>query len=68
MVFGDRGEMVMIRATREKCEILGRAKLCGLAEKDAVVWAHPAIADGVVFVRDEKYLYAWQMLPAKDDK
>jgi len=68
MVFGDRGEMVMIRATREKCEVLGRAKLCGGQGKDAVVWSHPAIAAGVIFVRDEKYLYAWRMLPAKFDK
>jgi outer membrane protein assembly factor BamB len=68
MVFGDRGEMVMIRATREKCEVLGRAKLCGGQGKDAVVWSHPAIAGGVIFIRDEKYLYAWQMPPAKDDK
>jgi len=68
MVFGDRGEMVMIRATREKCEILGRAKLCGGSEKTAVVWSHPAIAAGVIFIRDEKYLYAWRMLPAKADK
>jgi len=68
MVFGDRGEMVMIRATRDNCEILGRAKLCGGQEKGAVVWSHPAIAAGVIFVRDEKYLYAWRMLSAKDDK
>ncbi len=68
MVFGDRGDMVMIRATREKCEILGRAKLCGGQAKDAVVWSHPAIAGGVIFIRDDKYLYAWQMLPTKFDK
>jgi outer membrane protein assembly factor BamB len=61
MVFGDKGEMVMIRATREKCEILGRAKLCG-TDKSSIVWAHPAIAGGIIFVRDEKFIYAWRMV------
>lgn len=68
LVFGDKGEMVMIRATREKCEILGRAKLSGTKGKASLVWAHPAIADGRIFARDEKYLYAYQILPPKADK
>jgi len=62
MVFGDKGEMVMIRATAQRCEILGRAKLGG-GGKASVVWSHPALADGRIFLRDEKYIYAWEMLP-----
>ena len=58
----------MIRATREKCEVLGRVKLSGTKGKASVVWAPPAIADGRIFARDEKYLYAYQILPAKADK
>jgi len=68
LVFGDKGEMVMIRATREKCEILGRARLSGTKGKNSLVWAPPAIADGRVFVRDDKYLYAYQLLKPKADK
>jgi len=66
MVFGDKGEMVMIRATRERCEVLGKANLCPSASKSSVVWSHPAIAGGTIFIRDEKYVYAWQMLSAED--
>lgn len=65
LVFGDKGEMVMIRATRKKCEILGRIKLSGTKGKASVVWAPPAIADGRIFVRDEKYLYAYEMIQPK---
>ncbi len=68
LVFGDKGEMVMIRATKDKCEILGRAKLCVAASKSSVVWAPPAIADGRIFVRDQKYLYAYQMTEPKAGK
>ena len=43
MVFGDKGEMVMIRPTREKCEVLGKVKLCTAAGDSSIVWAHPAL-------------------------
>jgi outer membrane protein assembly factor BamB len=68
MIFGDKGEMVMVRATRDKCEVLGKANLCPSATKSSVVWSHPAIAGGSIFARDEKYIYAWRMLPGAEGK
>lgn len=66
MIFGDKGEMVMVRATRHKCEMLGKAKLCPSATKSSVVWSHPAITRGRIYIRDEKYIYAWQMQTGGD--
>jgi hypothetical protein len=63
MIFGDKGEMVMVRATRDKCQVLGKANLCPSATKSAVVWSHPAITRTRIFIRDEKYIYAWEMQP-----
>lgn len=55
LVFGANGTMALVKAEREKCTVLGTSKLC----KDT--WSHAALAGGKVYVRDEKFLYCYQL-------
>jgi outer membrane protein assembly factor BamB len=53
IVFGENGTMVLLKADREQCTILGKAKLC------QTTWTHPALANGRVYIRDEKFFYGY---------
>jgi outer membrane protein assembly factor BamB len=55
MIFDDGGKLTLIAANKEKCEVLGEMKLC------AKTWASPALADGRLFIRDEKFIYCYAM-------
>lgn len=54
----DFGKLCLFRPNREKFEELASTQLCG------ATWAHPALADGVLVIRDEKELLAVK-LPIK---
>ena len=49
LIFNERGELILARLTPEKYEEISRVKLI---EKDT--WAHPAYADGCIFVRTDE--------------
>ena len=49
------GTMLLLKANPEKYEELGRAQVCGNT------WSHPAIADGVIYQRDKKQLFALEL-------
>ncbi len=55
LVFGEDGTMVLVRADRKKCTILGKKKLC------RQTWTHPALADGRIYIRDDDFLYCYQL-------
>jgi len=55
LVFGSNGTMVLVKATRKKCTILGTSKLC----KDT--WTHPALTGGKIYIRDEKFFYCYEL-------
>lgn len=48
----DNGELALLAPDVKEYKELARSKACGST------WAHPAIAAGHIFVRDDKYLYA----------
>ena len=52
LMLDDGGHLTLFKPGASKFDILGRAKVCG------PTWAHPALADGVVYVRDDKELLA----------
>lgn len=49
LIFNERGELILARLTPEKYEEISRSKLI---DKDT--WAHPAYADGCIFVRTDE--------------
>ncbi|NDB78195.1 MAG: hypothetical protein EB141_21570, partial [Verrucomicrobia bacterium] len=49
------GTMLLIKASPEKFEELGRMQVCGNT------WSHPAFADGKVYQRDKKQLFALEI-------
>lgn len=55
IVFGEDGTMVLVRADRKKCTILGKVKLCGQT------WSHPAPVGRRIYIRDEKFLYGYEL-------
>ena len=55
LVFGANGTMVLVKADRKKCTVLGKTKLC------RNTWSHPALTGGRVYLRDEKLLYCYEL-------
>ncbi|KAA5540462.1 PQQ-binding-like beta-propeller repeat protein [Roseiconus nitratireducens] len=61
IMLNDRGELLMTTLSPEGIEIRSRSQLIQpttqqLKRRDGVVWAHPAIADGKVFARNDEEL------------
>lgn len=52
LMLDDNGYLTLMEANEKEYKELARSKVCG------VTWAHPAIVDGVVYLRDEKNLIA----------
>ena len=49
------GTLMLLKASPEKFEELGRVQVCGNT------WSHPAIADGKIYQRDKKQLFALEI-------
>ncbi len=49
------GTLLLLKASPEKFEELGRIQVCGNT------WSHPAIADGKIYQRDKKQLFALEI-------
>ena len=49
------GTLMLLKASPEKFEELGRMQVCGNT------WSHPAIADGKIYQRDKKQLFALEI-------
>jgi len=58
LALDQRGVLFLIRANREKLDVLDRRKLT-----DAETWAHLAVAGDQLFVRELNALTAWQWRP-----
>jgi hypothetical protein len=48
--------MLLLKASPEKFEELSRLQVCGNT------WSHPAIADGKLYQRDKKQLFALELV------
>ena len=57
LVLTSKGELRLLKANPAKYEELGRAQLC------ANTWASPAYADGKIYVKDEKNVFALVLAP-----
>ena len=57
LVLDDIGRLTLLDTTASEYKTLATAKICG------ETWAHPALVDGVVYVRDEKELVAVRIKP-----
>ena len=55
MVFGESGALCLVDISGKEGQLLGKMTLC---EK---TWSHPALADGRLYIRDAKWLYAYEM-------
>jgi len=55
MLFTERGTLFLLAAERPTCTILDHLDLCGKT------WSHPALANGKLYIRDEKWLYCYAM-------
>ena len=55
LALDQRGELILLRANPERCEILDRRKV---SEEES--WAHLAMADDQIFIRDLKGLACWK--------
>jgi hypothetical protein len=53
----EAGELVMIDPNPKEYRELARAKVCG------ETWAHPALANGRLYVRDKAELICLQLVP-----
>ncbi|TWT91848.1 PQQ-binding-like beta-propeller repeat protein [Neorhodopirellula pilleata] len=61
IMLNERGELLMTTLSPQGIEIRSRSKLLEptlqqLRRRDGVVWAHPAIADGVIYARNDREL------------
>lgn len=54
LVFSENGTLLLLSAQGKKCEILGRMELC------QKTLAAPALANGQLFIRDEKWVYCYK--------
>lgn len=52
LMLDDRGSLTLFEPNAREFKQLASSKVCG------PTWAHPALADGVVYIRDEKNLMA----------
>jgi outer membrane protein assembly factor BamB len=57
LVLSSAGELRLLKANPAKYDEIGRAQLC------AKTWASPAYADGKIYVKDEKNLFAVVLAP-----
>lgn len=55
LMHDDFGNISLFEATREEFRELAKARVCG------ATWAHPALSEGILYMRDEKELIALQM-------
>ena len=58
LVHSDSGELILLQPDAKEYRELAKAKVCG------PTWAHPALANGRLYVRDEKELVCIE-LPAR---
>jgi outer membrane protein assembly factor BamB len=57
LVHNSNGELILVKASPEKYEELGRTQVCGKT------WASPAYADGKLYVKDGANVFAIQLAP-----
>ena len=55
MVFGESGSLCLVDISGKEGQLLGKMTLCEMT------WSHPALADGRLYIRDAKWLYAYEM-------
>jgi outer membrane protein assembly factor BamB len=55
LALSDRGEALLLHANPEKYDEIGRFQACGKT------FSHPALADGVLYVRDSRELVGWKL-------
>jgi outer membrane protein assembly factor BamB len=55
LVLDDAGNLILLEPNAKEYKELARAKVCGNT------WAHPALSNGVVYVRDDKELIAVEL-------
>ena len=55
LILDDAGNLMLVEPSAEGYKELAKAKVCG------PTWAHPAVADGRLFVRDEKELHCFKL-------
>lgn len=55
LLHDDKGNLKLIEPSAKGYKELASSKVCG------TTWAHPAISDGKIFVRDDKTLYCLQV-------
>ena len=60
-MFNDQGELIFAELSPEGFAEISRAKLIAptrkqLNRRGGVTWSHPAIADGNIFIRNDKEL------------
>ena len=57
LIHSDSGEIILIEADPKEYRELCRAKVCG------ETWAHPALANGKLYLRDARELICLQLEP-----
>jgi len=57
LMLEEAGDLVLLEANAKEYRELARAKVCG------TTWAHPALANGRLYVRDAKELLCYDLLP-----
>jgi outer membrane protein assembly factor BamB len=55
LVLEDQGDLVLVDPNPKEYKELARSKVCG------ATWAHPALADGKLYLRDDKEIICLQM-------
>ena len=55
LMHDDGGNLKLLEPNNEAYKELATAKVCG------ETWAHPAVSDGKVYLRDDKNLYCFQV-------
>ncbi|OYP31083.1 dehydrogenase [Rhodopirellula sp. MGV] len=63
IILNDQGELLIVTLTPQGVETHSRSQLIAptlqqLKRRDGVVWSHPAIADGVIYARNDDELIA----------
>jgi outer membrane protein assembly factor BamB len=55
LLHDDKGNLKLIEPSATEYKELASSKVCG------TTWAHPAISDGKIYVRDDKWLYCLEL-------